>query len=75
MWSIDYEGKEGRHNTASRRMVLMSPFAGRQWRCRHRKRRGLRTRWGKESVGRIERRTKTYTLPHVKLDCQGKFAV
>ena len=30
-------------------MVLMSLFAGQEWRCRHRE--DLWTQWGKEKVG------------------------
>ena len=37
----------------STKMVLMSLFAGQQWRCRQRT--DLWAQWGKERVGRIER--------------------
>ena len=51
----------------SRRMVLMSLFAGRQWRCRHRT--DVWTRGGGgggEGGANWENSLETYTLPYVK---------
>ena len=36
---------------ASRKTVLMNPFAEQQWRCKHREQTDLWTQWGKEKEG------------------------
>ena len=48
---------------ASRKMVLMKPFAGQQW--RHRESTDWWTWWRKERVGQTERVTWKHTSPYV----------